>query len=107
MPPFPIPVDLFDHYCTMYSQISQKKFPDPFGMEVLRIKNEIGTLIGVISGQHIHGQFLMFRLKTGEMLVSGSVTDLKMLSNMFTYDQIEYYGILNHDVVRKLSSIFI
>lgn len=104
MAPFPLPVNLFLHYSTMIHQINSGSYPDPFGLESIRINRELHAIIGNLDGR-ASGLHLILRLNSGELIISGSVQDLQSLSNVVSIEQITYYGLADQNVVDALRGI--
>lgn len=104
MSAFPLPVDLYIHYCTMINQICQGKYPDNFGLERMKVNQEIVSILSALQGK-ARGIHMVIRLLTGELIISGSFEDLKLLSHEFPYEQIAYYGLVDEGVLKNLSGI--
>lgn len=103
MLPYPIPVDLYNQYVMMYNQISTGQFPDHLGMERIRIQKEISAIVNSLNG--VIGKHLVFRLNSGQLIISGSFEDLKILSVEFSLDDITYYGLVNQSDIDRLRLI--
>lgn len=103
MAPFPLPVNIHLHYSTMIHQINNGSYPDPFGMEAARVNSELRAIIGNLDG--IAGMHMIIRLDSGQMLISGSVEDLKALSQVMSIDQVSYYGLVDSNVVNALKGL--
>lgn len=103
MQAFPLPVDLYIHYCTMINQIRQGAFPDPLGLERMKVNQEIKSII--IALEKTSGKHMVIRLLTGELIISGSFEDLTLLSHEFPYEQIAYYGLSDFNVINNLRGI--
>lgn len=98
------PVDVFMHYCNKITQISQGVFPDPTGIERVKIQDELGTIYRSLKGK-INGYVMVIQLYSGELIFSSSFEDLKMLSTMFSMDYIAYYGLVDDSVLDQLGTI--
>lgn len=104
MKPYPLPVNIYLHYCQMIDQIQKGTYQDPFGMERIRVNHEVNLIIELISGVS-SGYHMVIKLYTGELLISSSFEDLRMLSDLFTIDDINYYGLVNEGTIAELRKI--
>lgn len=98
------PVDVFMHYCNKIVQISQGVFPDPTGMERIKIQDELSTIHRSLKGK-INGYVMVIQLYSGELIFSSSFEDLKMLSTMFSMDFISYYGLVDDAMLDQIGTI--
>lgn len=103
MSAFPIPVDFYNHYVMMMTQLSTRQVPDLFGLENHRIQTEIRSIVMAL--ENTHGKHIVMRLNSGQLIISGSFQDLQMLSNEISLEDITYFGVVCEDTIQRLRKI--